>query len=224
MQYLYETHCHTDESSRCGKVPALETAKMYKEEGYAGIMITDHFNTFTFEKAGLKTWDEMVDYHMRGYRLAKQLEDENFRVFYGQEIRFERENDNDYLVFGMSEEYLRAHPFITDLEDYEAFYNLVHPDGIAVFQAHPFRNRMAVVPPALLDGIEVYNGNKRHDSRCDIALAWAEKFGLRKLSGSDFHQYEDFARGGILANRRADSENDLRDIILAGDYSISYRG
>lgn len=223
MKYIYETHCHTDESSNCGKVPALETAALYKAEGYAGIMITDHFNSWTFKKNGLTDWDDCVDFSMRGYRLAKTLEDENFKVFYGQEIRFEKENDNDYLVFGMSEEYLRAHPFIQDMESLEDFYKLVHPDGIVVFQAHPFRKNMTVMKPEFLDGIEVYNGNPRQESRCEMAHTWADKYNLRMSSGSDFHQLPDLARGGIIANRKAENENELRDIMLSEDYGIIFR-
>ena len=42
MNYKYELHCHTKEVSRCGAVPAAEIVKMYKENGYDGIVITDH--------------------------------------------------------------------------------------------------------------------------------------------------------------------------------------
>ena len=118
MQYLYETHCHTDESSRCGKVKGAEVARMYKEAGYSGIVVTDHFNSYTFDKAGLTKWEDMIAFHMAGYRAAKALEDEDFTVLYGLELRFEAENDNDYLVYGVDEDYLRAHPFLCYMESY----------------------------------------------------------------------------------------------------------
>ena len=57
---------------------------------------------------------------------------------------------------------------------------------------------MTVIPPELIDGIEVFNGNPRHDSRNETAKHWAERFGLLSTSGSDFHWREDLARGGIL--------------------------
>lgn len=65
-------------------------------------------------------------------------------------------------------------------------------------QAHPFRNGLKIVDPKHLDGIETYNGNPRHDSRNEIAKAWAQKFGMLETSGSDFHEREDFARGGVI--------------------------
>lgn len=222
MQYVYETHCHTDESSRCGQVVGAETARMYKEAGYAGVVITDHFNSYTFEKAGLKTWEEMIDHHMAGYRAAKALEDEHFTVLYGLELRFEAENDNDYLVYGPDETYLRAHPFLCYQESYEEFYLNAKSEGLVVFQAHPFRSRMQVVKPQYLDGIEVFNGNMRHDSRCEIALQWAMKYGLPMLSGSDFHRPEDLARGGIITDRPIRTMAEFLSVLREKRYSLKY--
>ena len=220
MQYLYETHCHTDESSRCGQVPGAQAARMYKEAGYAGIVITDHFNNYTFETAGLKKWEDMIAHHMAGFRAARALEDERFSVFYGLELRFENENDNDYLVYGADEAYLKANPYLCFMNSYEEFYRNAKTDGLLVFQAHPFRNRMQVVRPDLLDGIEVFNGNPRHDSRCDIALAWAQKFRLPMLSGSDFHQPEDLARGGIVTDHPIRTMAELVDTLRGKRYSL----
>lgn len=47
MKYKYELHCHTDEVSLCGKVPAGEIAEMYRQAGYSGIVITDHYLPMT---------------------------------------------------------------------------------------------------------------------------------------------------------------------------------
>lgn len=41
--YKYETHCHTSEASGCGMSTGAEMAQKYKDEGYDGIFITDHF-------------------------------------------------------------------------------------------------------------------------------------------------------------------------------------
>ena len=42
-RYLYETHMHTKESSACAHNTGAEMARAYKEAGYTGIIITDHF-------------------------------------------------------------------------------------------------------------------------------------------------------------------------------------
>ena len=43
MPFLYETHMHTRQASACGKCTGKEHARFYKEQGYTGIIMTDHF-------------------------------------------------------------------------------------------------------------------------------------------------------------------------------------
>ena len=44
MGYLYETHMHTCLSSACGVSTGKEHVRFYKERGYTGIIMTDHFS------------------------------------------------------------------------------------------------------------------------------------------------------------------------------------
>ncbi len=66
-----------------------------------------------------------------------------------------------------------------------------------IYQAHPYRAGIIVADPDLLDGVEVFNGNQRHDSRNHLAKRFAQTNQLKMISGSDFHQIEDLAQGGI---------------------------
>ena len=43
MSYTYETHLHTCRASLCGKSEGSEHVRYYKELGYTGIFVTDHF-------------------------------------------------------------------------------------------------------------------------------------------------------------------------------------
>ena len=43
MTYFYETHVHTSPISACAKVSVEEMLKAYKNAGYAGVFMTDHF-------------------------------------------------------------------------------------------------------------------------------------------------------------------------------------
>ena len=40
MKFKYETHLHTAPASACAREPGPEYARMYKELGYAGVMVT----------------------------------------------------------------------------------------------------------------------------------------------------------------------------------------
>jgi len=147
------------------------------------------------------------DHFLKGYRRCKEFEEEHFTVLLGAELRFHG-SDNDYLLFGLTEDFLYRHRKIMEM-DLASFHELAQKEGILFVQAHPFRNGLKIVDPKHLDGIETYNGNPRHDSRNEIAKAWAQKFGMLETSGSDFHEREDFARGGVIFSQPVHTGREL---------------
>lgn len=214
--FKYETHLHTDETSPCGKVPAVEAVRIYKNAGYTGIVVTDHYTRGFFEKQLFKSWDDKIDLYLAGYH--KALEEGaklDLDVHPGMEIQF-NENPNDYLVYGFDEQFLRTHKKLYKL-GLEAFRKLTAGSGIIIVQAHPFRPRMIPAKPSLIDGVEIYNGNPRHDSSNHLALEYAKENGLKMLSGSDFHQVQDAARGGIIVGGRIEPGSFARVIMESGN-------
>lgn len=214
-----DLHVHTSEVSMCGRVSARDAVKMYKEAGYDAIVITNHFNSdgiYCFAKQGR---DDYLEVYMEGFELARRAGEEmGLTVLLGYELRFD-ENWNDYLVYGMPYEVARDYKKIFAMGAHK-FSALAKEHGFLFYQAHPFRNSMTVTRPDCLFGIEVYNGNPRHDSRNDIAKAWADKFSLHKIGGSDFHQVEDIAIGGIETDRRVKTIDDLIQVLKADDYTL----
>jgi len=199
--FKYETHLHTDETSPCGRVPAAEAVRIYKKAGYTGIVVTDHYFRGFFERQLFKSWETKIDQYLKGYRnAAKEGAKLGLDVHLGMEIQFD-ENSNDYLIYGFDEQFLRTNKKLYKL-GLKDFRNLTAGSGIVVVQAHPFRPRMIPADPSLIDGVEIYNGNPRHDSSNHLALEYARKNGLKMLSGSDFHQVQDAARGGIIVDER----------------------
>ena len=90
-----------------------------------------------------------------------------------------------------------------------AFSKVAKDNGFLLYQAHPFRNDMTIIRPELLFGIEVQNTHPRHDSRNDIAMAWAEKYGLHKIAGSDCHQVVDVGTSAIVTDENVQTMEDL---------------
>jgi len=212
MTYKFDTHVHTAESSPCGRFKGAELAHLYKQAGYHGIAVTDHFYRGNFENLHCITWEEKVDIFLTGYREAlREGSKIGLDVVLGIEATFD-ENMNDYLVYGIDEDFL-----VNNKEFYslglEGFRHLVRDSDILVFQAHPFRPGLTPAKPGLLDGVEVYNGNPRHNSRNELAYEYAEKNNLRKLSGSDFHQITELAKGGIVLPQRAANSKELVNLI-----------
>ncbi len=221
-KYLYEMHFHTKNTSNCANVKAEIAVEEYIKAGYDGIVVTDHLSPSTFMKYGreLLSWKKKVDFFLRGYRAAKETANGRIPVLLGMELRFKTsEGDNDYLVYGITEEFLYSHPNILNMNS-KIFFELAQKKGLLVFQAHPFRVGMKVTNPKYLHGVEIFNGNPRHNSSNDIAEAWAKKYDLLVTSGSDYHEIEDLGSGGIWFNKEIKDNKTLVEELLTREYEI----
>lgn len=218
-QHLYELHAHTCEVSPCASVTAASLVNTYIDAGYSGVVITNHFSKHILRRGEgypneNSPWKEQVDYFLTGYQKAKEAAPEGFTVLLGMEIAF-YENDNDYLVYGVTEDFLYQNENLLQM-GIKDFSKLAHENGLLVYQAHPFRDRMKMTSPSLLDGIEVHNANPNHDSRNDIALQWAKKFNLKMVSGSDYHQPGGHARGGMILSEPISTNDELLENLKKG--------
>ena len=208
-KFLIETHVHTAEVSPCGKVPAREMVGLYGDAGYDGLIITDHYirSLPAFrEKADART---RVERYLEGYRKAREEgEKTGILVFWALEATLDAIPNNDFLVFGVTEELLTAHPELYSYSP-DRFRAVVSSSGALIIQAHPFRNYCSVQPLSFIDGVESFNGNPRHESSNGRAAAFAAENGLIETSGSDAHQVQDVGRGGMLLPYRPDTIADF---------------
>ena len=221
-EFLYEMHFHTAETSNCAHIDAKSAVEEYIKAGYNGIVVTDHLSPSTYMKykRELLPWKKKVDFFLRGYNAALNAAQGRINILLGMELRFRTsEGDNDYLVYGINKEFLYNTPKLLEM-NIKSFYELAHKNGFLVFQAHPFRIGMKITNPQFLDGIEIFNGNPRHNSSNDIAEAWAKKYDLMVSSGSDYHELEDLASGGIYFNKEITDEKMLVEEMLKRDYKI----
>ena len=221
MPYLTELHAHTAETSRCGEDSAAQLVQNYVKQGYSTLVVTDHFSHRTFDPFFGATHREKVDILLSGYRAAKQAaKGTGLHVLLGMELRFTAPgNINDYLVYGVTEDFLYRSEELLDMR-LKSFMPLAHKNGMLVYQAHPFRDGIRIVDPALLDGFEIYNACVRHDSRNAIAKIWAEKHKKPGISGSDYHKTEDTARGGIETDTEIRTNGELLAVLRAGEYRL----
>lgn len=220
-KYKIELHAHSSESSRCGSVKAAEVVKRYYEAGYKALVITDHYYARFFDKISNLSWDKQLKKYLSGYKAAqKAAQTLDFNVFLGIEIKFNND-PNEYLVYGLNEDFLKKHPNLHHLS-LEEFRTLTvdQKQKILIFQAHPFRPGMAPAADQLLDGLEVYNGNQRHNSHNEQAFIYAKEHNLKMISASDFHEYEDLAKGGIIINSVLESQSDLVNILNSNNLEL----
>lgn len=216
MSYKYELHCHTKEVSRCGTVPAAQIVKMYKEAGYNGIVITDHYSPMTFNLSNVWRPQTAVDFYISGYREALKAADENFTVLLGMELRYYA-TANDFLVYGVTEDFLRNSGNLMAMYP-RKFYKKAKQNGMVVVQAHPFRDFMIRINTKYLDGTEAFNGKSTKEQN-QQSVEWATKHEKSVFtSGSDFHRPKNFAKGGIITETPIKTNDDLIKILLSGNF------
>ena len=175
--YRYETHLHTSQGSACGKCTGEEMAEAYKEAGYTGIFVTDHFFYGNTAVDRSLPWEEWVESYCKGFEQAKKTGDRiGLQVFFGWEASY---NGIDFLVYGLDKQWLKSHPEIRDCT-VEEQYKMVKRDGGMVIHAHPFREADYIpeikLYPEWVDGVEVVNSSHRNPDFNTKAYEYAEKY------------------------------------------------
>ena len=215
--FRVELHAHTKPISPCSDIPPEQMAQIYASCGYHGIVICNHFisrllDQYPDREQARRAYCEAVE-EVRRYAAPLGL-----RVYFGCELRLD-ENLNDYLLFGITAEdipTLEAH--LTDpIAQFSAFFR--SPDHLLV-QAHPFRDKMTQVDPALLDGIEVFNMHPGHNSRVGAAAKHAAAHRLLVTAGSDFHHLGMQAMTAVRFPVLPRDEHELEALLRAHDYVI----
>ena len=218
MEYKYEIHCHTKEVSRCGQLPVEDLIKKYKEAGYSGIVLTDHYSPMTFDIPDFFSKKKAIDHYLKAWQIAKKYNDENFTVLLGMELRFYA-TINDYLVYGITEEMLYKLPFLLSTYIGKAS-RMLRERGCLFIQAHPSRKFITHADPKHLDGVEVFNAKATKEEN-ESSLKWAEEIKAKiKTSGSDCHRESGVGLGGIITTEPIKSNDDLIRILKSGEYKL----
>ena len=188
MSVLYETHLHTAESSRCGRTPAREYVPYYLDQGYRGIVVTDHFTgNPSYVPDRRAPWRDQMDVYCRGYEEAlNEGLKRGLDVFFGVEQAFA---SDECLIYGVDKQWLCDHPQIATWNRRELF-DAVEAVGGCIVHAHPFRVRdyvQCITLNSCIHAVEAFNaGNNPQD---DVyGLAFARQCGLPITAGSDMHR------------------------------------
>ena len=200
----FSMHIHTIRRSPCGKVEPERIVKLYKEKGYGGIIVTDHYMEYVFNINNIIEDKERVDFFLSGYHETKYFGDKaGLKVFLGMELnlsKYNRPNSTypvyEFLIYGLFEKFIYNNPRLYELEVGELF-KLVNDNNMLMIQSHPFRPRTECANFKFMHGVEVVNKNGRHDSFDNLALKFANEHNLLKTASDDFHEEEDLAHAGM---------------------------
>lgn len=193
--YKYETHLHTSQASACATASGKQQAMAYKNAGYTGIIITDHFFRGNTCIPYTLPWEERINLFCSGYEEAKQTGEKiGLQVFFGWEETFEGQ---DFLVYGLDKEWLLSHPEMEHWTIRQQFDEVNRHNGM-VIHAHPFRDRPYIPKirlfPKLVNGVEVFNACNR-DEENKRAFIYAKEYDLPMTAGSDSHHLDIICSG-----------------------------
>ena len=209
--FLYETHLHTFPVSRCAHSSVRENLEFYKDAGYAGVFITNHFLDGNINIDHRLPYEERIQFYFSDYEEALRIGSEiGLSVFLGVELSYE---GTDFLIYGLDKQWFLAHPEIMEMQKSDEL-KLMADSGALVIQAHPFRAAHYIdhvrLYPARVHGVETYNGCNT-ELENTMAEQYAKHYELIPFAGTDNH----FAGGQErFGGMRTDSPiTDVQDFI-----------
>ena len=219
--YRYETHCHTSPVSACGRASVRETLEFYKEMGYDGVFISNHFLDGNIGIDWHTPVNEKLDFYFSDYEEAVKLSDEiGIKVFLGIEMSY---GGTDFLVYGLSKKWWYDHADILQ-ERKSKQLPFMMSEGALVVHAHPFREANYIdhirLFPRGVEGVEVLNA-ERTDFENKMADLYADSYGFLKTAGSDNHVGRNAKRlAGLECEDAVESVEDFIKKVRAGKMSI----
>lgn len=186
--YRYETHLHTAPVSRCARASVEESLEFYKNLGYDGVFITNHFLDGNLNYDRQKPYAERIEFYFSDYEKALELGQKiGIKVFLGVELSYK---GADFLVFGLDKAWYLNHPEIMEMTKSQELA-FMRECGALIIQAHPFRDIDHIqLYPRYIDGIEVINASRKPEEN-EMAKIFAEHYELLKIAGSDNHTGSD---------------------------------
>lgn len=222
--YLYELHMHSMEASRCASSSIHDMIRRYKEIGFSGAVVTNHFTGGNTSIDRELPWDKLAEEYCAcyydGLKTARELD---FDLLFGVEQGYAR--GKEILVYGIEPQLMMEHPELR-AADLPIWSRVVRSAGGFIALAHPFRSRYYIPDPMampdrldLVDGFEAYN-------RCNApgenreAMERISPTGLIAIAGSDWHDTNFNAANGVALQHRVRTSRELARLLKAGDFEL----
>lgn len=221
--YRYETHLHTSPVSSCARATVRENLEFYKELGYDGIFITNHFLDGNINIDSAIPYEERINFYFSDYEAGAELSEEiGIKVFCGVELSY---GGTDFLVYGLDKEWYLKNPQIMDMKKSEELEYLIN-NGALVIQAHPFREAEYIdhirLFPRHIHGVEVINACRTEEEN-KMAKIYASNYGLIEFAGSDNHIGKEKKKlAGVCSQRPILDELDFVECVKNRQMDVFY--
>lgn len=219
--YKYETHLHTAPVSKCAKVSVRENLEYYKELGYDGVFITNHFLDGNVNVSPELPYADRIDFYFSDYEEGVKIGEEiGIKVFLGVELSYQ---GTDFLIYGLDKEWYLAHPEIMEMKKSKELVFMME-NGALVIQAHPFRESSYIdhiqLFPRYIHGVEVINACGTGEEN-EMAAIYAKHYGLLEFAGSDNHQGKQKKElAGMCSEKPIMSEEDFVETVKRKEMQI----
>lgn len=221
--FKYEMHLHSSACSACAFSDSIEYIGAALENGYSGMVFTNHFYHGNTEVSRRLSWEKFVGVFRDDYIRARDYGAEmGVDVLFGIEEVYEE--GKEILIYGISPEDLIACPDFQYMTVYE-MSDFVRDKGGYVVCAHPFRRRDYIPDPdrapdpAFMDAVEVYNyHNSEEDDR--KAERFAARYNLPGIGGGDIHTTSRFGHSGLAFYERIRTNEQLVEALKKQRYRI----
>ena len=218
--YKTELHCHSSEVSGCSSVDVHGVVEKYIAHGYTTLVLTNHL----WSGENYDKYCRRVDSVFDTCEKAREIAGDRLHVLNGVELALE--DGNDYLLIGVTKEFLLSERNISDLEAHE-LRGKASNSGILVIEAHPLRYGQTLRHPSEVDGYEVFNGHPEHRSHNDAMALLADELraeGKILTSGTDHHDGHHVPNSGIATEEPITSLCQLVSVLKSGNYSLIKNG
>ncbi len=212
--FKYEIHLHSAACSACAFSDAREYVDAALENGYAGMVFTNHFYHGNTAVSRHLSWRDFVGAFRDDYLQVKEYGDQKgIDVLFGIEEVYEPGSGKEILIYGISPEDLISCPEFLHYNVYQ-MSEFVRSRGGYVVCAHPFRVRDYIPDPTIepdpsfMDAVEIYNyANAEEDD--EKAVKFAKKFNLPGTAGGDVHKACNFGHSGLAFYERIRTNEQL---------------
>jgi hypothetical protein len=211
MRMKFDMHCHTKEGSVDAKVPIGEYVSLLKEEGFDGMLVSDHdsydgYRYWRTNRNGMRRKDFVV---LRGVEYDT-VDGGHFLVILPKGISLKILE-----VRGLPVQFL-----IRLVHYYGGILGPAHPCGeryLSLFSTGKYAKNHDIAKQ--IDFLEGYNACESDESNRK-AMEIAGKYGLPVLGGSDSHKVDCVGTGYTVFDGAIRSEDDLIRYIKSGKKTV----
>lgn len=219
--YKYETHLHSNPVSRCASASVEESIDFYKELGYDGVFITNHFINGNINIDADAPYEDKINFYFSDFERGKEYGQKiGFKVFGGVEISC---GGTDFLIYGLDKEWFLKNRDAENMKVKErlAYYT---ESGALVIQAHPYREASYIdhvrLFPRSVHGVEIINAS-RNEFENNMAKIYAKEYNLLEFAGSDNHSAANRERlAGVEFDTPLLDEEDFCKRVLENKHKI----